>query len=621
MPSLRGTVGVHLLDVGYCLALVRRGVGVGVCRGTGVGWHEAEEMVVIGIELAVAIVRIWHGLDASHVVHALLVNDELTVRQLVQVCYKLQLQYARLASTRAAIPAPPLEHRLTRARVAEQIKTLVRHGLVQFRALAARSKADARRPDMAKPRQLRKGQYRADAQRVLALLRYPMYARVVERRMGADAKRAFLELLKLGMASANDLCCSLSTDATAHEESILQLCEEWYDSGFVYMVADSDLGSQKLVDERDGDGVFDMDQLDSASLLASGSRKRSARHVEDSTQAWGTKKRRLSVHEKKDNRLGTRDTTTVWRPNIPVLDALCTLDFVEDCTERDCSREAALVLRELMLPFSLDNICQHRVCLQQEAHPFEIFHADFFGDKNMQGAFLENDVLEDGLFAGHALSAVETQKAVSALCEQYVGHVTRSRHGVHVHVPELVASFQLRALKEIVFNKFPGYSGRMNARRLFEAILEKKAVEQKYLSEMCMLPLKQSNELLYRMFERGFLVVNEVPTSADMKGNRNYFLWRVDLKQSYRAAWNLSMKALFNLIYVREGEVERMIRRLDSRSRHTAAAASDSNGKAVQTPENLSEWDHEDNILRSRIADLTWSILRLNDSILLFANQ
>lgn len=63
--------------------------------------------------------------------------------------------------------------------------------------------------------------------------------------------------------------------------------------------------------------------------------------------------------------------------------------------------------------------------------------------------------------------------------------------------------------------------------RIFRLLLLKRQLEQKQVADNAMLPVKETRELLYRMFRAEYLELQEVAKTADHAPSRTFFLWRV----------------------------------------------------------------------------------------------
>lgn len=68
--------------------------------------------------------------------------------------------------------------------------------------------------------------------------------------------------------------------------------------------------------------------------------------------------------------------------------------------------------------------------------------------------------------------------------------------------------------------------------RIFRLLLLKRQLEQKHVADSAMLPVKETRELLYRMFRAEYLELQEVAKTADHAPSRTFFLWRVRFRKT-----------------------------------------------------------------------------------------
>ena len=62
-------------------------------------------------------------------------------------------------------------------------------------------------------------------------------------------------------------------------------------------------------------------------------------------------------------------------------------------------------------------------------------------------------------------------------------------------------------------------------------LLEKKQLEQKQLSDLAMIPVKDARQLLYKMMASKFVSYQEVPKNSTMMPNHTIYCWSVNLQQ------------------------------------------------------------------------------------------
>ena len=63
--------------------------------------------------------------------------------------------------------------------------------------------------------------------------------------------------------------------------------------------------------------------------------------------------------------------------------------------------------------------------------------------------------------------------------------------------------------------------------RIFRLVLLKRQLEQKQIADEAMLPVKDTRELLYKLFKVEFVQLQEVARTADHSPSRTFYLWRV----------------------------------------------------------------------------------------------
>jgi DNA-directed RNA polymerase III subunit RPC3 len=78
--------------------------------------------------------------------------------------------------------------------------------------------------------------------------------------------------------------------------------------------------------------------------------------------------------------------------------------------------------------------------------------------------------------------------------------------------------------------------------RVFRLLLLKRQLEQKQVADSAMLPVKETRELLYRMFKEEYLELQEVAKTADHAPSRTFFLWRVSARGTLRLATHGALK-------------------------------------------------------------------------------
>ena len=67
------------------------------------------------------------------------------------------------------------------------------------------------------------------------------------------------------------------------------------------------------------------------------------------------------------------------------------------------------------------------------------------------------------------------------------------------------------------------------AKRIFRLLFVNRRLDQKEISEMAMLPIKQTREILYKLFKSEYIKIQEVSRTSDHAPSRTLYFWYVDL--------------------------------------------------------------------------------------------
>jgi len=95
-----------------------------------------------------------------------------------------------------------------------------------------------------------------------------------------------------------------------------------------------------------------------------------------------------------------------------------------------------------------------------------------------------------------------------------------------VNMRRVVDLIRMKEVEAVVRERFGG-----QACRIFRLLLLKRQLEQKQIAEMAMLPIKDTRELLYKLFKAEYVQVQEVARTADHAPSRTYYLWHINLMQ------------------------------------------------------------------------------------------
>ncbi|KAG2453942.1 hypothetical protein HYH02_002145 [Chlamydomonas schloesseri] len=91
--------------------------------------------------------------------------------------------------------------------------------------------------------------------------------------------------------------------------------------------------------------------------------------------------------------------------------------------------------------------------------------------------------------------------------------------------------------------------------RVFRLLALRGQLEQKQIADLAMLPAKDTREMLYTMLQGGFVMLQDIPKTADRAPSRTFYTWRVNMQslsdstaaQLYRAAGRVWQRLKFEL--------------------------------------------------------------------------
>ena len=153
--------------------------------------------------------------------------------------------------------------------------------------------------------------------------------------------------------------------------------------------------------------------------------------------------------------------------------------------------------------------------------------------------------------------------------------------------------------------------------RVFRLLTLKRCLEQKQIAEMAMLQIKDTRELLYRLFKAGYIQLQEVARTADHAPSRTFYLWRADhLRVVERVGCDVyrSMSKLRARLRFEQQKEQDLLRRLEKLANETQDGAAAS-GPSV----TFTEAEHQRLQRFRKVADiLETSLLRLDTLSLMF---
>jgi DNA-directed RNA polymerase III subunit RPC3 len=122
--------------------------------------------------------------------------------------------------------------------------------------------------------------------------------------------------------------------------------------------------------------------------------------------------------------------------------------------------------------------------------------------------------------------------------------------GYTINAAALVDILKQKTVESIVLHKFGAPS-----LRIWRLLLTKHMAEQKQISELAMIPVKDTRDRLYKMLSKDVVQLQEVPKSADHQPNKTFYLWSVRREQVnllfvgqiYKAMHNMKLRLFHHL--------------------------------------------------------------------------
>ncbi|KAI9595422.1 RNA polymerase III subunit RPC82-domain-containing protein [Syncephalis fuscata] len=93
--------------------------------------------------------------------------------------------------------------------------------------------------------------------------------------------------------------------------------------------------------------------------------------------------------------------------------------------------------------------------------------------------------------------------------------------------------------------------------RILKLLYSRGKMDEKQVSRLVMLPMKDTRELLQALALYGFAELQEVPKSIDRAPSRTFFLWYVPIEKCYRVLLRNALRTLGNLRQRRHNEREK----------------------------------------------------------------
>eukprot|EP00271_Cylindrocystis_brebissonii_P015050 TRINITY_DN3697_c0_g1_i2.p1 TRINITY_DN3697_c0_g1~~TRINITY_DN3697_c0_g1_i2.p1 ORF type:complete len:488 (+),score=133.77 TRINITY_DN3697_c0_g1_i2:156-1619(+) len=178
-----------------------------------------------------------------------------------------------------------------------------------------------------------------------------------------------------------------------------------------------------------------------------------------------------------------------------------------------------------------------------------------------------------------------------------------------INMKQIVALAKLREVEAMIALRY-GAAGC----RIFRLLHLKGQLEQKQIGEMAMVPLKEARELLYRLLQDEYLLLQEIAKSADRAPSRTFYLFRLHLPAAFHTALDHLCLAASNVRLRLKHEIaqeQEVMALLEQRPAGGAAAA----GALQLTAAQRQQLER----IRKVAAVLEASLLKLDSAIMLFS--
>lgn len=213
---------------------------------------------------------------------------------------------------------------------------------------------------------------------------------------------------------------------------------------------------------------------------------------------------------------------------------------------------------------------------------------------------------------GRTMTMERIRMALHMMCAESVGFVSRQGDIGSQYVMNLfkiIEAARKYELEGIVLQRY----GKESC-RIFRLLCMKGQLEQKQVSDIALVALKETRELLYRLLKEEYLQLQEVSKAPDHAPSKTFYLWRVNypsvvdhiLEDMFRAASNVGQRLAHEL--QQEQEVLDVLKQY-----HHSKTSKDA------PHVTLTQTQHEQvKRIRRIAAVLEASLLKLDDSIMLF---
>jgi len=584
------------------------------------------------------------GLDAAHVLHALLLRSRCTLHVLLKSAQELQKRSAQRALAHPHLRLP--QNPITLDRLKNTLRILIRHQLVRFSLLQTPFRVDQN--DMNS--EVSWVEYEASEHHAVLQLRFPAVIPVVRERYGTLSALILQAIFALGTARIDGILSYIlshwnnSATHTQSKTSNTQVDQENL-NGNGQEITEESVTSHLIADSNAQIPVPTLSvilkELQSVLLnhqlvrsLPAMEKSQSLRQNLDYTADEIPSKRRKmddfgadalnsrvkselmsaahAVDENNSGALNGEDDDVssalafVWIADFEGMQKLMECELYERAARQRLGETHALVVRLLLRLSGWNRI--ELLDARSWCAPVQ----NDSDEERSTSPVLRKDI-ERAAFTGLGLDSLRLNSILETLADRDNGMLQILSDTVVLRTGAIMKHLRKSTLVIFLSQKFG-----TSARRLVNVMLSKTWVEQKQLSEMTMIPTKVTNELLYRMYTEGFVRMQEIPTTSDMKPSRSYFLWSMKLPECYRSVIELTLHSMLNLMMRLRSERNALKEVFNPQlSRLAGLQPSLNSAPEYGEPVNVPA-ESKASSIRSRIDALEYSLLRLDESLLLF---
>ncbi|TFL07382.1 RNA polymerase III subunit RPC82 helix-turn-helix domain-containing protein [Pterulicium gracile] len=230
----------------------------------------------------------------------------------------------------------------------------------------------------------------------------------------------------------------------------------------------------------------------------------------------------------------------------------------------------------------------------------------------------DDDDLSVGLFTN---STKKIPQAV--LAKEYIGMLSSADNPtsegkeasfVTLSSSKVYVEFEIicRRLRRRVLEAMVGEWHGQNGVRLVSLLLSTGKLEEKQISKLALMAMKDVRSLLSAMSNDGLVSIQEVPKTADRAPSRTFYLWYVDLDKAYSAVLSRLYKTLYNISVRYSAELQEPELKAVLEKRQRTDISSDESLLTRIERETIQKWDDKRDrltVLQARV-DETVFILR-----------